>query len=64
MISPPKTPSKILNNQEKICEAFEIGRDIFKEWVRLGAPIKKVKGQWYGHYDDIETFMRNHLKKT
>ena len=63
MIPPTETPSKILNTMEKICQAFEIGEKAFYEWVKIGIPVKKVKGRWCGHRDDIEKFMQSYLKK-
>ena len=63
MIPPPIDPPKILNSKEKICQAFEIGPSVFSKWVKRGLPVKKDGRRWIGHYEDIESFMRDYITK-
>lgn len=63
MIPSPKEDPKILNSKELICQAFRIGETIFDKWVERGLPVKLIDGRWTGHHDDIETFMREYIKK-
>ena len=61
MIPPAKEAPKILNSKEKICQAFEIGPITFDKWVERGLPVIKDGRSWWGHYDDIENFMRDYF---
>ncbi len=64
MIPAATQPSKILNNAEEICQAFQIGKRRLNWWRQQpGFPIHMICGRVTGHYDDIERFMREYLLK-
>ena len=63
MIPPAAKPPKILNTKDKICQAFEIGDSTFNKWVKRGLPVEMIGRRWYGHYDDIEQWMRDFISK-
>ncbi len=63
MIPPAKTPPKIISGKEKICQAFEIGETAFDKWIDRGLPARIIDGRWTGHLEDMESFIRNFIKK-
>jgi len=64
MIPPSKQQSKILVTKMEICRAFQIGEKRLEIWIQRGLPVKKVDGQWMGHYDAIEKFIKIFLETT
>ena len=64
MISPAKTPSKILQSKDEICQAFQLGDRRFQLWIARGMPVKLIDGRYIAHYDSIERFFENWLNST
>ena len=51
--------SKLIIGREKICTAYEIGKDTFYELINMGAPITKINNRHAIHRDTFEDFVKN-----
>jgi|GEM_PF-5168553 len=57
-----KTEQKVLIGRESICTEYGITKQTFKELVKMGAPIKILKGTkdgiYFTHKDALNEFIR------
>lgn len=57
MNKPPIKQSKILQSEQEICNAFQMGRRRLAKWRDRGLPVKIIDGRLTGNYDAIEIFI-------
>jgi hypothetical protein len=46
----------------EIQEAFRWTEGQFYLFLRLGLPVRKINGCWYGHWENIDAWLRALLK--
>jgi hypothetical protein len=50
--------SKVLIGRKAICDHLGIGRRLFYELIKEGAPISKGAGGWRSHVDLLDSYFR------
>lgn len=53
-----KPRSPLLGGVKNITERFDISRDLFYIFLKMGLPVRKINGRWYGHEDNIDEFLK------
>lgn len=46
----------------EIQQVFGWSQERFYMFLRLGLPVRKINGCWYGHFDNIDAWLRALLK--
>jgi hypothetical protein len=54
----PEIPNKVIIGRDKICAAYEIGKDTFYDLLNMGAPITKINNRHAIHRDTFEDFVK------
>ena len=47
----------LLIGVKRIINRFEITTEQFYMFLKLGMPVRKINGRWYGHEKNIERFL-------
>ena len=60
--------TNLLKGAKLIRSAFDLNEEQFYLFVRLGMPVCKINGTWYGHYKTIDAWFQGitdprHTKK-
>jgi hypothetical protein len=53
---------RLLMGRGEIQEAFRWTEGQFYLFLRLGLPVRKINGCWYGHWENIDAWLRALLK--
>ena len=53
---------RLLTGVNEIQQAFCWTEDQFYMFLRLGLPVRKINGRWYGHHENIDAWLRALLK--
>ena len=57
-----KPGKRLLMGRGEIQEAFGWSLGQFYLFLRLGLPVRKINGCWYGHLENIDAWLRALLK--
>jgi len=56
---PPKAkPIPLMQGVKAICDRFKINEKQFYMFAKLGMPVRKINGRWYGHEENIDNFLK------
>jgi hypothetical protein len=50
--------NKLLVGIKSIRDKFDLTEDLFYMFMKLGLPVRKINGRWFGHEDNIDTFLK------
>ena len=53
---------RLLMGRGEIQQAFSWSVPQFYMFLRLGLPVRKINGCWYGHFENIDAWLRALLK--
>lgn len=62
MAGKPVSGKRLLMGRGEIQEAFRWTEGQFYLFLRLGLPVRKINGCWYGHWENIDAWLRALLK--
>lgn len=48
----------LLQGIKSIGDRFNLNREQFYMFIKLGLPVRKINGRWYGHENNIDDFLR------
>ena len=49
---------ELLKGRKDICNEFELNHDQFYAFLRLGMPVRKINGRWWGYRENISKFFQ------
>ena len=60
----PKKPitTKLIRTRDEIMQTWQISKAMFYHLVEIGAPFKKLGGEWYAHFDVVEEWFQKELR--
>jgi len=53
-----KKENRLLQGTKIICDRFDITKEQFYMFLKVGMPVRKINGRWYGFEDNINDFFK------
>jgi len=48
----------LLKGVKEITQRFELTKNLFYTFIKLGMPVRLINGRWYGYASNIEDFFK------